>query len=127
MINHRRACCSGCWVQPRPHSPDQCLVHKPDEVKHGFKKCPPLFLFGALKLPSVLKYVIDVERDFNIVANMTQATLLAHELYLIEGTDIPVVTPTIEPNHTVDGVVIFGLEPEQRGWIHDFEHGSCTK
>lgn len=91
------------------------------------KKCPPLFLFDALKLPSVLKYVIDVEPDFPIVANMTQATLLAHELYLIEGTDIPVVTPTLENDRTVDGVVVFGLEPEQRGWIHDFEHGSCTK
>jgi hypothetical protein len=91
------------------------------------KKCPPLFLFGALKLPSVLKYVIDVEPDSDIVTNMTQATLLAHQLYLIEGTDIPVVIPTRQPDNAVDGVVVFGLEPEQRGWIHDFEHGSCTK
>lgn len=84
---------------------------------------PPLFVFGFLKLPSVLKYVIDADNDFDVVGKMVQATALDHRLYYLDGLDIPTIQPTSEFGQGVDGFLVFGLDAEQRGKIHEFETG----
>lgn len=84
---------------------------------------PPVFVFGALKLPSVLQYVIDAGSDFDVVSKMVQATALDHRLHYICELDIPVIQPASELGQSVDGFLVFGLNAEQRGRIHQFETG----
>lgn len=83
----------------------------------------PVFLFGFLKLPSVLRNIIDAGSDFDVVNKMVQASALDHRLYEIEGTDIPTIQPTSELGQSVDGFLVFGLSSEQRGKIYQFETG----
>ncbi|WEW61152.1 hypothetical protein PRK78_006642 [Emydomyces testavorans] len=81
----------------------------------------PMFLFGPLMLPQVLKSVTDTEPGFDIAAHMTQASLLQHKLWIFEGVNIPVVMPSEELGQSVDGLLVFALNPEQRNWIYEFE------
>lgn len=81
----------------------------------------PIFVFGPLMLPQVLKSVTDTESTVDMVANMTQASLLGHKLWVFDGADSPVVRPSAELGQSVDGFVVFALTPEQRTWVHEFE------
>lgn len=100
---------------------------------------PPLFVYNYLMLPSVLKYVLGTgapsTRDsansmMSTSLLLTQATLLDHALYQFgsspfnassEDVKFPAVVSLDKAECFVDGMLIFGLTPEQRGSIHDFE------
>jgi hypothetical protein len=84
---------------------------------------PPFFVFGVLMLPTVLKYVIDTGNDFDVVSKMVQATALDHRLYQMEDADLPAIQPTSELGQSVDGFLVFGLDPKQRGKVYEFESG----
>lgn len=83
----------------------------------------PVFVFGFLKLPTVLKNIIDAGSDFDVVNKMVQASALDHRLYQIFETDIPTIQPTSELGQSVDGFLVFGLSAEQRGMLYEFETG----
>ncbi|PGH23782.1 hypothetical protein AJ80_02212 [Polytolypa hystricis UAMH7299] len=85
------------------------------------KRYPPIFLFGYLMLPAVLKSTSEAFKDLDIAKSMTQGTLIAHELYFLEGSDIPVVIPSSSDDVGVDGLLVFDLDAEQRGWLYQFE------
>ncbi|EEP80061.1 predicted protein [Uncinocarpus reesii 1704] len=85
------------------------------------KGSTPVFLLGPLMLPRMLKSVTDAEPDFDIAANMTQASLLDYKLWIFEGADLPIVMPSKELGQSVDGVLVFALTSDQRNWLYQFE------
>ena len=83
----------------------------------------PTFVFGPLMLPSVLTYIIDAAGELDVTKTMVQATLLDHRLSHVKGKDLPVIIPASKIGQSVDGFLLFGLRPEQRGMVHQFEYG----
>ncbi|EFR04716.1 hypothetical protein MGYG_07724 [Nannizzia gypsea CBS 118893] len=85
------------------------------------KKTIPLFVFGPLMLPSFLKSMTDADAHLDQAQHMTQASLLGHKLYLFEGSELPLVMPSSDSGDYVDGMLVFNLSTERRGWIHELE------
>ncbi|KAI1918267.1 hypothetical protein LOZ53_001301 [Ophidiomyces ophidiicola] len=94
---------------------------KEDELEELLKVSTPIFLFGPLMLPQMLKSVTDAQPSLDIATSMTQACLPGYELWVFEGADIPVVRASGKLGQSVDGLVVFGLSAEQRNWIYEFE------
>lgn len=95
------------------------------EVDNFLKKpdSSPRFVYGVLMLPTILKYHIDLDQGVKIQKFMTQATLHGYQLhhYAEEGT--PVIVESTNPEAKVTGMLVFGLNSEQRNAIHEFESG----
>ncbi|KAK2748171.1 hypothetical protein FQN57_001296 [Myotisia sp. PD_48] len=91
------------------------------------KGSTPIFLFGLLSLPAMLKSLTDADNRMDQAINMTQASLLHHKLYIFEGSDIPLIMPSADSTADVRGLLVFNLSPERRGWIHDFEATNETE
>ncbi|KAJ5770244.1 uncharacterized protein N7511_002295 [Penicillium nucicola] len=89
-------------------------------VKHGGS---PRFVYGALMLPTVLKYYIDREQNVKIHKQMTQATLHGYQLYDFADDGVPVIVRSHQPHANVKGMLIFNLSNEERNSIYEFEGG----
>ncbi|KAJ5650343.1 uncharacterized protein N7484_004066 [Penicillium longicatenatum] len=83
----------------------------------------PRFVYGALMLPTVLKYYINLEQSYKIHICMTQATLPGYQLYQFTGTRLPVLTPSSDPKDIVEGMLIFNFDEQQRNSLYEFESG----
>ncbi|KAN0067381.1 hypothetical protein V8E54_014471 [Elaphomyces granulatus] len=81
------------------------------------------FVYGALMLPTVLKYYIHMDQSIDITKNMTPATLTGYKLYRYTNSGPPVIAPSLEPSASVEGMLIFDLSEEQRNAIYEFEAG----
>jgi hypothetical protein len=97
-----------------------------DQEVNSFLKspdCSPRFVYGALMLPTILKYNIDLNQNVNIVKFMTQATLSGYQLYEYADESIPIINASTDPNAVVQGMLIFNLNSDQRNSIHELEGG----
>ncbi|KAI9930484.1 hypothetical protein ASPWEDRAFT_171112 [Aspergillus wentii DTO 134E9] len=96
-----------------------------EEVTIGLNRpgCSPRFVYGILMLPTILKYYIDMDPAVNIHKNMIQATLTGYKLHQFAESGTPVITPSSDPQATVKGVLIFGLNEHQRNSIYELEAG----
>ncbi|KAI9375608.1 hypothetical protein BJX61DRAFT_102287 [Aspergillus egyptiacus] len=84
----------------------------------------PRFVYGALKLPTVLKYFLDLPQSAKV--NMICAQLPGYELYHFSKKDcLPTIRPSEDPNALVEGMLIFGLDEEQRNQIYEVEDSGC--
>ncbi|KKK18150.1 hypothetical protein P175DRAFT_0504976 [Aspergillus ochraceoroseus IBT 24754] len=83
--------------------------------------CPPRFIYGALMLPTVLKYFLELPQVANV--DMMPATLRGYELSLIAEKNLPVIAPSSDPQTLVEGMLVFGLNEQQRNRIYDVEGG----
>ncbi|KAB8239158.1 hypothetical protein ETB97_011965 [Aspergillus alliaceus] len=86
------------------------------------QNCAPRFVYGVLMLPTVLKYIIE-DQASDITECMTRAYISGYKLYQISPRSPPVVIRTSNPHDTVQGMVVFGLDVNQRNLIYDFEGG----
>lgn len=97
-----------------------------DQIAHHLRRpnSPPRFLYGALMLPTVLKYFLSVDQTVDIVPCMTPAILRGYRLYQFSGTSTPVLVPAQnDPSATVEGMLVFGLNYEQRNSLYEIEAG----
>jgi Gamma-glutamyl cyclotransferase, AIG2-like len=101
-----------------------------EEEVDGFLQKPgssTRFVYGALMLPTVLKYYIHMDQSMDITKNMTQATLFGYKLYCLTESGssprLPVIAPSSDPTASVEGMLIFDLNEDQRNAIYDFEAG----
>ena len=90
----------------------------------------PIFVYGTLMLPTtVARIIYDRERNAShrdamaIADKMTPAILNKHERLAVRGAAFPAIVPSTSLEHTVTGLVILGLTPEQRGYIDWYEAG----
>ncbi|KAK1147139.1 hypothetical protein N8T08_001878 [Aspergillus melleus] len=85
--------------------------------------CAPRFVYGALMLPTVLKYFINESQAVGIHEHMTRATVSGYKLYQFSSTSTPVLRPCGEPGSVVEGMLVLGLDEEQRNAIYEVEGG----
>lgn len=83
----------------------------------------PRFVYDTLMLPTVLKYFTDIPQATPISRNMTQATLFGYQLYRFSNPGTPVIAPSPNPQAAVEGLLIFGLNEQQRNAIYELEAG----
>ncbi|KAL1857747.1 hypothetical protein Plec18170_002971 [Paecilomyces lecythidis] len=95
------------------------------EVNHFLNKpdCGPRFVYGPLMLPTVLRYHIHMNQHIDISKTMTRATLHGYRLCKFADSSPPVIIRSTDPQSVVQGMLIFGLNNEQRNAIYDFEAG----
>ncbi|KAE8348508.1 hypothetical protein BDV28DRAFT_88490 [Aspergillus coremiiformis] len=84
--------------------------------------CAPRFVYGVLMLPTVLKYIIE-DQAVDITKSMTRACISGYKLHQISPRSPPVAVRTSNPYDTVQGMLVFGLDVNQRNLIYDFEGG----
>ncbi|KAL4931902.1 gamma-glutamylcyclotransferase family protein [Aspergillus undulatus] len=91
---------------------------------------PPIFVYDHLMLPTVLKYFADVPSTSPTTGesgiDMIPATLPDHKLYHFSEKGepgLPVIKPSMTRGDAVQGMLIFGLTPEQRSDISELECG----
>ncbi|KAL2851580.1 hypothetical protein BJY01DRAFT_208904 [Aspergillus pseudoustus] len=81
----------------------------------------PRFVYGALMLPTVLKYFLSVPQYAKV--NMVPATLRGFKLYKIAERGLPAIMRSEDETSEVHGMLIFGLDSEQRNSIFEVESG----
>ncbi|KAB8277648.1 hypothetical protein BDV30DRAFT_234517 [Aspergillus minisclerotigenes] len=91
------------------------LLERPD--------CAPRFVYGVLMLPTVLKYFIGEDPATDITKRMTRACISGYMLYQISPKSPPVVVETSNPHDTVHGMLVLGLDVNQRNLIYELEGG----
>ncbi|KAL5361169.1 hypothetical protein BJX96DRAFT_81979 [Aspergillus floccosus] len=97
-----------------------------DQIAHHLRQptSAPRFLYGALMLPTVLKYFLSINQTVDIVPRMTPAILRGYRLYQFSETSTPVIVPAPnDPGATVEGMLVFGLDCEQRNALYEIEAG----
>ncbi|GLA42058.1 hypothetical protein AnigIFM63309_010386 [Aspergillus niger] len=96
-----------------------------DEVNHLVEKpgCAARFVYGVLMLPTVLKYFLDVPQTTDIARRMMSATVYGFKLYQFGPDSTPVMLPSSDPQHRVEGMLILGLNEEQRNKVYEYESG----
>ncbi|KAJ0419856.1 hypothetical protein BJY00DRAFT_313560 [Aspergillus carlsbadensis] len=82
---------------------------------------PPRFVYGALMLPTVLKYFVSLPQHAKV--DMAPATLRGFKLYKIAEGGLPTIVRSKEEASEVEGMLIFGLDDEQRNSIFELESG----
>ncbi|KAB8260800.1 hypothetical protein BDV32DRAFT_158675 [Aspergillus pseudonomiae] len=85
--------------------------------------CAPRFVYGVLMLPTVLKYFIGENPTTDITKRMTRACVSGYMLHQISPRSPPVVVQTSNPRDTVQGMLLLGLDMDQRNLIYDLEGG----
>ncbi|KAJ5348811.1 hypothetical protein MYU51_007059 [Penicillium brevicompactum] len=83
----------------------------------------PSFVYGALMLPTILKYHTDIDQKVRIQKSMTKATLHGYQLCQYADQGMPVIVQSDNRDHKVEGILVFGLNREQRNAIHELEGG----
>ncbi|KAJ5256987.1 hypothetical protein N7478_013091 [Penicillium angulare] len=83
----------------------------------------PRFVYGVLMLPTVLKYYTDIDQRCQIHTTMTKATLFGCQLYQFKKSSTPVIIESSDTKSTVEGMLIFDLNEEQRNAIYELESG----
>jgi hypothetical protein len=116
------------WRPSHPRDFLDARRRKPSEEELtnliGDSKYPPLFVYGHLMLPTVLKYFVDLPQSANV--DMIFATLGGYKLYHFSGETnscrgLPTIRPSSSPYHHVEGMLIFGLTQEQRSMVSEVE------
>lgn len=79
------------------------------------------FLYGALMVPTVLKYFLHADQTFPISPRMTPAKLAGYRLYQFSTTSTPVIVP--DSTSMIEGILVLGLDEAQRNAIHEVEAG----
>ena len=74
-------------------------------------------------LPTVLKYFIRENPATDITKRMIRACISGYMLYQISQKSPPVVVKTSNPHDTVQGMLVLGLDVDQRNLIYEFEGG----
>lgn len=74
-------------------------------------------------LPTVLKYFLDVPQTTDIARHMMSATVYGFKLYQFGPDSTPVMLPSSDPQHRVEGMLILGLNEEQRNKVYEYESG----
>ncbi|KAF7596769.1 hypothetical protein BBP40_000197 [Aspergillus hancockii] len=117
-------------MEPKSWYPDdfnQALLNTftAEEVTSLLKEpnCAPRFVYGALMLPTVLKYYIDVDQSVNLTRSMTRANVSGYRLYEYGEPRIPVIVQSSNPEDTVEGMLVFGLDVQHRNAIYELEGG----
>ncbi|KAI9698805.1 MAG: hypothetical protein M1836_003915 [Candelina mexicana] len=86
----------------------------------------PIFVYGSLMFPSIIGNVTQTRE--NVIANaMTRAVLLGHQRYAVIGADFPAIMASEDSTHSVEGILVFGLNNEQHARLDVFESGLYTK
>lgn len=83
----------------------------------------PSFVYGVLMLPTILKYHVDIDQKVRIQKSMTKATLYGYQLCQYAEEGLPVIVQSDNHQHKVEGILVFGLNREQRNAIHELESG----
>ncbi|KAF3483360.1 uncharacterized protein GIQ15_02684 [Arthroderma uncinatum] len=91
------------------------------QLEEYLKGSTPMFVVGPLMLPSFLKAMTEADCCMDQARYVTQASLLCHKLYLFEGINTPLVRASDRTDDYVDGMLVFSLSTQRRGWIHDLE------
>ncbi|PYH31229.1 gamma-glutamylcyclotransferase family protein [Aspergillus neoniger CBS 115656] len=96
-----------------------------DEVNHLLEKpgCAARFVYGVLMLPTALKYFLDMPQTADIAKYMMHATVYGFKLYHFGPDSTPVMLPSEDPQHRVEGMLILGLNEEHRNRIYEYESG----
>jgi hypothetical protein len=81
----------------------------------------PRFVYGALMLPTVLKYFVSMPQHAKV--DMVPATLRGFKLYKIAEGGLPTIVRSKGETSEVEGMLIFGLDDEQRNSIFELESG----
>ncbi|KAL3473961.1 hypothetical protein BJX99DRAFT_260806 [Aspergillus californicus] len=95
----------------------------PEELNNvvAQNSCTPRFVYGALMLPTVLKYFLDLPQSSKV--DMVYARLPGYGLYNFSGNSLPAIVPSLDENSIVEGMLIFGLDTKQQNKIFEFESG----
>lgn len=83
----------------------------------------PRFVYGVLMLPTILRYHIDLDQNVLIQKSMTLATLHGYQLYQYAEGGMPVIVQSSDLQAKVEGMLVFGMDREQRNAIHELEDG----
>ncbi|KAL2864440.1 gamma-glutamylcyclotransferase family protein [Aspergillus lucknowensis] len=81
----------------------------------------PRFVYGALILPTVLKYFFDLPQNAEV--DMVPATLWGFKLYTMSEGGLPTILRSPEESCLVEGMLVFGLDEFQRNRISEVEGG----
>jgi hypothetical protein len=110
-----------------PHDFNRALLNTftEEEVSYLLKEpdCAPRFVYGALMLPTVLKYYIDVDQAIDLTRSMTRASISGYKLYEYGEPRMPVIVQSSNPHDTVEGMLVFGLDVGHRNAIYELEGG----
>ncbi|KAL4778469.1 hypothetical protein BJX76DRAFT_139503 [Aspergillus varians] len=120
----------------------RCERSYPEDFKDAFKRTPPngkeldqlrarsshppIFVYGHLMLPTVLKYFANVPQTTKV--DMVYATLPEYKLYHFSNNKEPgppTIKRTLSSVDVVEGMLVFGLTTEQRRGVHEAEN-SCS-
>lgn len=120
------------WCKPEYPEDFKDVLRKTLKARELDELCakassPPIFVYGHLMIPTVLKYVAGISQSTKV--DMIFANLPGHHLWHFSGNGepgFPIIKPTFFPSASVEGMLVFGLTWEQRSEILDFE-GAQTK
>ncbi len=113
-----------------PESFRVALEQKADSKKFdelfGSSDYLPVFVYGSLILPSVIDRVTQQDDVKKMVVRMLPARLEKHQRYSVEVADYPAILPTKNAKQVVDGMLVFGLNSEERGCLDRLESNLYT-
>lgn len=97
-----------------------------DDLKELIKGSdkPPIFVYGHLMVPRVLKYFANMRETEKV--DMIYATLPLYKLYHFsenEEAGLPTIKESSSPSDVVEGMLVFGLTSEQRNVVKENELG----
>lgn len=97
-----------------------------DDLKELIKGSdkPPIFVYGHLMVPRVLKYFANMRETEKV--DMVHATLPLYKLYHFsenEEAGLPTIKESSSPSDVVEGMLVFGLTSEQRNFVKENELG----
>ncbi|KAL4883479.1 hypothetical protein BJY04DRAFT_184733 [Aspergillus karnatakaensis] len=87
---------------------------------------PPLFVYGHMMLPTVLKYFADIPQSARV--DMFFATLGSYKLHHFSdevgnSPSLPTIRQSTSPFDHVEGMLVFGLTQKQRSIVSEIEGG----
>ncbi|KAL4892253.1 hypothetical protein BDV59DRAFT_55113 [Aspergillus ambiguus] len=82
----------------------------------------PRFLYGALMLPTVLKYFLSIDQTVDLASCITPAVLSGYRLSQFTESSTPVLVPS-DSAAVVEGMLVFGLNAHQRNALFEVEAG----
>ncbi|KAI9718358.1 MAG: hypothetical protein M1812_004079 [Candelaria pacifica] len=86
----------------------------------------PNFVYGSLMFPSVIANVTG-SREIDRASKMARAVLRGYQRYGVKNAHFPAVMASEDPKHSVEGIMVFDLDKEQRASLDRFESGLYTE